>query len=121
GKYPSGLPGEEAGAFAATTYLIGKGHRRIGFINGEPWMDAAVDRLRGYAKALEKAGVVFDPAIVRDADWLPAQSHRHARELISQTPRPTAIFCANDLMAMGALEAATQAALRVPEDISIMG
>jgi LacI family transcriptional regulator len=121
GKLPSVLPAEEAGAFAATTYLIEKGHRRIGFINGEPWMDASVDRLRGYARALDKAGVAFDPAIVRDGDWLPAQGHRHARDLIAQTPRPTAIFCANDLMAMGALEAAAQAALRVPEDISIMG
>jgi LacI family transcriptional regulator len=120
-RFPSVVPGEEAGAFAATTYLLRKGHRRIGFINGEPWMDASADRLKGYARALSEAGIAFDASIVRDGDWLPAQGHRHARDLIAQTPRPTAIFCANDLMAMGALEAAAQAGLRVPEDISIMG
>ena len=47
-RFPSVAPGEIAGAHAATRYLIGKGHRRIGFINGEPWMDASADRLKGY-------------------------------------------------------------------------
>ena len=121
GKFMSVVPDEEAGAFAATAYLIDKGHRRIGFINGEPWMDASADRRKGYARALAEAQIAFDAEIVRDGDWLPAQGHRHARELIAQSPRPTAIFCANDLMAMGALEAAAQAGLSVPEDISIMG
>jgi LacI family transcriptional regulator len=121
GKFAAVVPGEEAGAFAATAFLIEKGHRRIAFINGEPWMDAAADRLKGYRRALADAGIAFDASIVREGDWLPAQGHRHARALIAQTPRPTAIFCANDLMAMGALEAAAQCRLRVPEDISIMG
>jgi LacI family transcriptional regulator len=120
-RFPSVAPGEIAGAHAATRYLIGKGHRRIGFINGEPWMDASADRLKGYRQALAGAGIAFDAALVRNGDWLPLQGHRHARDLIAQTPRPTAIFCANDLMAMGALEAAAQKGLRVPQDISIMG
>jgi LacI family transcriptional regulator len=121
GRFPCVVPGEEAGAYAATSHLIDKGHRRIGFINGEPWMEASADRLRGYRRALESAQVPFDASIVRDGDWLPLQGRRHALDLLSQTPRPTAIFCANDLMAMGALEAAAQCGLRVPEDISIMG
>ena len=120
-NFPSVVPGEIAGAHAATRYLIGKGHRRIGFINGEPWMDASADRLKGYRQALAGAGIAFDAALVRNGDWLPLQGHRHALDLIAQTPRPTAIFCANDLMAMGALEAAAQQGLRVPQDISIMG
>jgi LacI family transcriptional regulator len=115
------VPGEKAGAFTATSYLIKKGHRRIGFINGEPWMDASADRLKGYRQALANADIPFDPAIVRHGDWLPLQGHFHALDLIAQNSRPTAIFCANDLMAMGALEAAAQRGLRVPEDISIMG
>ncbi|HEY4925242.1 MAG TPA: LacI family DNA-binding transcriptional regulator [Roseiarcus sp.] len=120
-RFPSVVPGEIAGAHAAACYLIGKGHRRIGFINGEPWMDASADRLKGYRQALAGAGIAFDAALVRNGDWLPLQGHRFALELIAQTPRPTAIFCANDLMAMGALEAAAQKGLRVPQDISIMG
>src|SRR5260370_4081552 len=62
GRFPSVVPGEEAGAFAATTYLLRKGHRRIGFINGEPWMDASADRLKGYARALGEAGIAVDAA-----------------------------------------------------------
>lgn len=121
GRFPCVVPDETAGAFAATSYLIRSGHRRIGFINGEPWMDASADRLKGYRQALAGAQIAFEPSIVRNGDWLPLQGHRHALDLMEQTPRPTAIFCANDLMAMGALEAAAQSGLRVPEDISIMG
>ncbi|MGA2041970.1 MAG: LacI family DNA-binding transcriptional regulator [Roseiarcus sp.] len=115
------VPDETAGAYAATAHLLEKGHRRIAFINGEPWMDASADRLKGYQQALADAGVAFEAALLRHGDWLPAQASRHARALIAQTPRPSAIFCANDLMAMGALEAAALDGLRVPEDISIMG
>ena len=120
-KFSCVVPSEIAGAFRATSYLIGKGHRRIGFINGESWMDASADRLKGYKQALADAKIAFDGSIVRNGDWLPLQGHRHTLDLIAQTSRPTAIFCANDLMAMGALEAAVQQGLRVPEDISIMG
>ena len=72
-RFPCVVPGEVAGAHAATRYLIGKGHRRIGFINGEPWMDASADRLKGYRQALAGAGIAFDPALVRNGDWLPLQ------------------------------------------------
>jgi LacI family transcriptional regulator len=118
---PSVVPGEVEGAFAATSHLIARGHRRIGFINGEPWMDASADRLKGYCQALAAAHIPFDPSIVRNGDWLPQEGCRHTLDLIAQTPRPTAIFCANDLMAMGGLAGAAQRGLRVPKDISIMG
>ena len=120
-RFPSVVPAEIEGAYAATSHLIAKGHRRIAFINGEPWMEASVDRLKGYRQALAAVQIAFDASIVRSGDWLPQQGCRHALDLIAQTPRPTAIFCANDLMAMGALEAAAQKGLRVPRDISIMG
>ena len=115
------VPGEVAGAFTATRYLLGHGHRRIGFINGEPWMDAATDRLEGHRQALATADIAFDPAIARHGDWLPLSGYQLARELLSNDNRPTAIFCANDLMAIGALEAASELGLRVPEDVSVMG
>jgi LacI family transcriptional regulator len=118
---PSIVPGEVAGAFAATRYLISKGHRRIGFINGEPWMEASVDRLKGYRQAIAAADIAFDPGLLRSGDWLPLQGHRLAGELLALPDAPTAIFCGNDLMAMGALEAAHKRGLRVPEDLSIMG
>jgi LacI family transcriptional regulator len=118
---PSIVPGEVAGAFAATRYLIGKGHRRIGFINGEPWMEASADRLKGYRQALAAADIAFDLCLIRNGDWLPLQGYRLALELLRSANPPTAIFCANDLMAMGALDAGERMGLRVPEDLSIMG
>jgi LacI family transcriptional regulator len=118
---PSIVPAEVAGAFAATQYLIARGHRRIGFINGEPWMEASVDRLEGYRQALGAADIALDAHLVRSGDWLPRQGRQLAGELLDLPNPPTAIFCGNDLMAMGALEAASQRGLKVPDDLSIMG
>ena len=115
------VPGEVAGAFSATQYLISNGHKRIGFINGEAWMDAAADRLKGFRQALATADIAFEPGLVRDGDWLPLRGYQLARELLSLPKPPTALFCANDLMAMGAMEAASEMGLRVPQDVSIMG
>jgi LacI family transcriptional regulator len=115
------VPGEVAGAFIATQYLIGHGHRRIGFINGEPWMDASADRLKGYRQALATADIAFDPQILRHGDWLPLKGYELALELLRSSNPPTALFCANDLMAIGALEAASEMGLRVPDDVSVMG
>jgi LacI family transcriptional regulator len=115
------VPGEVAGAFTATQHLIAKGHRRIGLINGEPWMEASSDRFKGYRQALATADIAFDPTLLRNGDWLPLQGHQLALELLRSPDPPTAIFCANDLMAMGALEAAAELGMRVPDDVSIMG
>lgn len=115
------IPGEVGGAFGAVDHLIAQGHRRIGFINGEPWMDAARDRLKGYRQALATADLPFDPALVRDGDWMSGTGFEHALALLKQRRPPTAIFCANDLMALGALEAARQLGLAVPQQLSLIG
>jgi LacI family transcriptional regulator len=120
-RHISILPGEVAGGFAATAHLTELGHRRIGFINGEPWMDASVDRLKGYRQALATADIAFDPALVRNGDWLPLTGYHSANDLLAMENPPTAILCGNDLMAIGALEAASELGLRVPEDLSVMG
>lgn len=120
-KHISIVPGEVVGGFAATAHLTGLGHRRIGFINGEPWMDASVDRLKGYRQALATADIAYDETLVRHGDWLPLTGYHHAVDLLAQPERPSALFCGNDLMAIGALEAISELGLRVPEDISVMG
>lgn len=120
-KHISIQPGEVAGGFAATAHLTSLGHRRIAFINGEPWMDASVDRLKGYRQALATADIAFDPALIRNGDWLPLTGYHHTFDLLALPDRPSAIFCGNDLMAIGALEAISELGLRVPEDISVMG
>jgi LacI family transcriptional regulator len=120
-RFHSIMPGEVAGAFSATQYLIGNGHRRIGFINGESWMDAAADRLKGFRQALATADIAFDQSLYRNGDWLPLTGYELALELLQLRNHPSAIFCANDLMAVGAMEAASELGLRVPDDVSIMG
>jgi len=115
------VPGEVGGAFAATWHLVEQGHQRIGFINGEPWMDAARDRLKGYRQALATADLAFDAALVRDGDWMSGTGYAQAQALLALARPPTAIFCANDLMALGALEAAQAQGVAVPQQLSLVG
>ncbi|WP_457659906.1 substrate-binding domain-containing protein [Sinorhizobium medicae] len=90
-------------------------------MNGEPWMDAAIDRLKGYKQALATADIAYDESLVRNGDWLPLRGYEAALELLAIDNPPTAIFCGNDLMAIGALEAASERGLRVPQDLSVLG
>jgi LacI family transcriptional regulator len=120
-RHTSIVPAEVAGGFNATEYLIKKGHRRIAFINGETWMDAATERMRGYRQALATHDIPFDDDLIREGDWLPLKGYQLAKDLLGMAKRPTAILCANDLMALGAIEAAAELGIQVPEDLSIMG
>jgi LacI family transcriptional regulator len=115
------VPSELLGGFAATMHLIESGHRRIGFINGEQWIEAAAERLKGYRQALSTADIPFDPALVRSGDWQVAAGYDNALALLDLAQRPTALFCANDLMAIGALDAARERNLLVPRDLSVVG
>jgi LacI family transcriptional regulator len=119
--HASVVPGELTGGYTATARLIQSGHRHIGYINGEPWMEAARDRLKGYRNALATADIPFDPSLVRDGDWLPDTGYAMTVELMAAPHPPTAIFCANDLMALGALEALHELGLRVPKDVAVIG
>jgi LacI family transcriptional regulator len=115
------VPSELLGGYTATMHLIEMGHRRIGFINGEHWIEAAAERLKGYRQALSTADIPYDPGLVRCGDWQVATGYACALELLGQPHRPTALFCANDLMAIGALDAARERKLAVPRDLSIVG
>ena len=121
GRFPTIVPGEVGGGHAATDHLIGAGHSRIGFINGEPWMEASKDRLKGYRRALATADLPFDPALVRDGDWMNSGGFDGTMALMALPRPPSAIFCANDLMAIGAFEALAQLGKKVPEDVSLIG
>lgn len=118
---PMIVPSELAGGHAVTEYLLGKGHQRIGHISGEPWMEAAKDRLKGYRRALATHDVVFDPSLVREGDWSMSSGYAAARQLMQLERPPTAIFCANDLMAMGALNALLEMGMSVPNTVAVMG
>ena len=115
------VPSELLGGYTATMHLIENGHSRIGFINGEHWIEAAAERLKGYRQALSTADIPFDPVLVRAGDWQVAAGYEHALSLLDLPQRPTALFCANDLMAIGALDAARERKLAVPRDLSVIG
>ncbi len=121
GALASVVPGEVAGGHAATDVLICAGHRRIGYVNGEASMEAARHRLRGYRQALATADLPFDPALVREGNWQPLAGYEATRALMALGAPPTAIFCANDLMAVGCYEALRELGLRIPDDVAVMG
>jgi LacI family transcriptional regulator len=119
--HSSVVPSEVLGGFAATMHLIEAGHRRIGFINGEAWIEAAAERLTGYRQALSTSDIPYDAALVREGDWQVGSGYERAIELLSGPNPPTALFCANDLMALGAIDAARKLKLDVPKKLSIVG
>jgi LacI family transcriptional regulator len=109
------------GAYAATEYLINLGHRRIGLIAGTPQIASAQERLEGYKAALADHRIDFDPELVAQGDFWQPVGCQAAITLLSLKQPPTAIFASNDLSAFGAMDAARDRGLRIPEDISIVG
>ncbi len=118
---PSVVPDEVQGGRTATEVLLRKGHRRIGFINEVGPLPAMFGRLEGYKQALESYGVPFDPGLVRAGIVIAPEGYRCAVELLQLPERPTALFCYNDSMAMGAYDAVRQLGLTIPDDVAIVG
>jgi LacI family transcriptional regulator len=109
------------GARLATEHLLELGHRRIGFIAGRPDLQSARLRQQGYELALAEAGLAFEPGLVAEGAFEQEPSHEAAIRLLCAADRPTAIFAANDLSAMGVLTAAAELGLDVPGDLSVVG
>lgn len=115
------VPDDRYGARLAVRHLAGLGHRRIAFIGGPAEWDASINRLAGYQEELAAWDLPFDPTQVDRGDWEIQSGHSAAQRLLTLQPAPTAIFAANDLMALGAIYAIQEAGLRVPEDIAVVG
>ena len=114
-------PGDRQGARLATQHLVELGHRRIGYINGmEDWIEAQ-NRLSGYRDVLTEHGLAVDETLIRHGDWGVDSGYEAARELLALEERPTAIFAANDMMAMGTIYAIQKAGLDVPGDVAVVG
>lgn len=110
---------QEFGARLATRHLIDLGHTTIGHVAGPgPWFDA-IERLRGWRTELAEHGMAPGPLQV--GDWTAASGHRAGEQLLRRKKVPSAVFVANDLMALGFLRAMHDAGVRVPDDISIVG
>jgi len=109
------------GARAMVQHLLGLGHRRIAIIKGAEGNYDAAERLRGYRAALAEGGVAPAPALEAAGDFSESSGFRATGELLAGTPVPTAIFAANDSMAIGALSALREAKRRVPDDVAVAG
>jgi DNA-binding LacI/PurR family transcriptional regulator len=109
------------GAEQAVIHLLNAGHKRIGFINGKENYYMARDRLQGYINAHRRAGALLDPQLIMASTWELDSGYELAKELLALPDRPTALFAANDQLAIGAIYAAVDMGLNVPDDLAIVG
>lgn len=112
--------GSEAGAQALADHLLDLGHRRIGILTGPHEVSVSHERVAGFSAAHARRDVPMDETLVRYGPFTMESGYAMAIELLSMEPRPTAIFAANNFIAVGALRAFRESGLRTPEDISIV-
>lgn len=108
-------------AATATGYLIQLGHRRIAHITGDLGTKTGRDRLQGYRKALASAGIEPEESWIVEGAYDIESGAAGATRLLFGPHRPTAIFAANDLIAMGVYQVALDGGLRIPDDLSVVG
>jgi LacI family transcriptional regulator len=110
-----------AAAFMAVCHLVEQGHSRIGMVAGSPNTPTGLRRIRGYQRALESHHLPLDETIIREGEFTDRGGYESMKRLLMVSPRVTAVFAANDLMAIGAMVAIREAGLSIPEDIAIVG
>jgi len=104
-----------------TQHLLRLGHRRLGVITGPATSPLVQDRLAGFQQSLEAANITMDHSLVAEGDFSMPSGQKAATLLLGQKTPPTALFCMNDEMAIGAMHQCKNLGLRVPEDISVAG
>ncbi|MFZ7155558.1 HTH-type transcriptional repressor PurR [Avibacterium avium] len=109
------------GGYMATKYLIDNGHKAIGIIAGELIKTTAKTRYEGFVKAMEEANLPINPNWVMEGFFEPEDGYECMNKILRQDELPTAVFCCNDVMALGAISAIGEKGLKVPDDISIIG
>jgi len=114
-------PDNRGGAEVLTRHLLESGHRAIAEVMGPPNFSTTKERSAGHRAVLSGAGVTHDPSLVATGHFTRDGGYEATKELLAGRARFTAIFAANDLMAMGALAALRESGLRVPDDVSLIG
>jgi LacI family transcriptional regulator len=109
------------GGMIATQHLLSLGHQIIGCITGPSNITPSAERVTGYNSALRQAGILVEESLLVRGDFHAPSGYSAAMQILQRHLRPTAIFVCNDMMAIGALRAAAQLGLRVPEDVAIVG
>ena len=119
--YDSIVIANHEGASAVVKHFIALGHRRIAMITGRERNHDAAERLRGFRDTVSEAGIPAEDALEAAGDFSEESGFQAARELLRAGHRPTAIFAANDSMAIGALSALREGGVRVPEEVAVAG
>lgn len=110
------------GGYMATRYLLSLGHTKIAYLGGRWNTSSNLDRFEGYKKALQEAGIEIQEEYIRCGEFSMEGGHREGLRIIELGERcPTAVFCANDAMAIGLLEACRERKVKVPEELSVIG
>ncbi len=109
------------GAYTATEYLINLGHRRIGVITGRLQRSVGADRLEGFRRAMQEAGLFLPDEYMRIGDFHAESGYKCGLELMKLSSRPTAIFSCNNVMTLGLLRALADLGIRCPDEVSIVG
>jgi len=112
---------DERGGRLATQHLIQKGHRQVGFLAGPPASYSAAGRRKGYLAALQDAGIHLVDGWMKHCQPSVEGGYEATRCLLGTHPQLTALFCFNDLVAVGALQACDELRRRVPDDLAIVG
>lgn len=120
-KWPGVLTDAEGAGAAAAEHLLSLGHREVAFVGPAADLDAFRLRERGFVKRMREAGVAIPSERLRRAPATAAGGRDAMRALLALRPRPTAVFCANDLLALGAVKACSAAGVPVPAEMSVVG
>ncbi|GLI10649.1 LacI family transcriptional regulator [Paenibacillus tyrfis] len=115
------VPDDQSGAYRLTEYLVQQGHRHIAIIEGKQGFKSTQARRDGYREALREHGISVPEAYYASGNYDLESGHAAMSKLLELPDRPTAVFCCNDDMALGAVKAVTERGLSVPEDISVAG
>lgn len=115
------LSADRKGAYAAIAYLVEKGHRDIAIIEGKKGFKSTIDRKDGYLQALIENHIEIRKEYMIGGNYDTESGYNCMKILLSLKNRPTAVFCSNDDMAVGAMKAVQETGIRIPEDISIIG
>lgn len=105
----------------AVDHLAGLGHKRIGMLYGNPTSVDGIERYRAFEACLKERGLAYDETITACGGWYEEQGFEAMNKILDHPRPPTALFCANDMMALGALRAMGQRGLKAPGDIAVVG